>query len=505
MKKILFLLCAIASLQSCKKEITTTEAPVAAITATRSDIDKFISTVNQPQGSFRWSMANDEIIFAALQLTDKIAAIGYKPLNSPNVDNNLHNIDINDADWTAARNQILQIVFEEESKITKDLKPADVQIWEEKYLPVVDVRISNPNTIKRLRATGLLRYLEPMAYEPSPIGAVDRSNEGCGGYSGNTSLLANLDFTQLNPNSKQSWHHQYHAVTQAWTQSTGAGTKIMIIDSGASPNQPDLGAGFNQGASTGRVIEKLVTLQRNWFWDPAETVNDACGHGTCMAGLAAAPRGTDGNAAGVAYNAGLVTVRASTDVYLNESREIKGAADAYTILGNRNDIKISSMSMGKLLYESQIADAISYAYGKGKLMFCAAGTSFSWTAGWVGVIFPANLPQVIAVTGVKTNLTQRCDACHTGSEVAFTVVMEKATNTDHPLSLAMSGTVPTTVGGSSAATATTAGMAALVCSKNPTLTRDQILSKLIRSASNYPTKNGDFGWGRINVNTALNN
>ena len=93
-------------------------------------------------------------------------------------------------------------------------------------------------------------------------------------------------------------------------------------------------------------------------------------------------------------------------------------------------------------------------------MFCAGGTSFDWTAGWTGVIFPASMPEVNAVTGIKDNLTTRCDACHIGSEIDFVAVMEKASTLRNPLTLPMTGDLPSTVGGSSVATASTAGMAA---------------------------------------------
>src|SRR5699024_4537906 len=139
----------------------------------------------------------------------------------------------------------------------------------------------------------------------------------------------------------------------------------------------------------------------------AETPNDGCGHGTSMAGAAAAPRGTDGASVGIAYNANLITVRAAEDVFLDASREVKGVSDAYILAGNRADVRIISMSMGRLTNSSQMLDAIRYAYGRGKLIFCAAGTSFDWSAGIVGVIYPASLPEAVAVTGVKDNLTTR--------------------------------------------------------------------------------------------------
>ena len=163
------------------------------------------------------------------------------------------------------------------------------------------------------------------------------------------------------------------------------------------------------------------------------------------------------------------------------------------------------MSMGKITSSSQLSDAIKYAYGKNKLIFCAAGTSFGWTSGWFGVIFPGYMSQVNAVTGVRDNqFTTTCTDCHDGSETDFTIVMEKASNERHPLTLAMTGNIPSTVGGSSVSTATAAGIAALVWSRFPSLTRDQVLNKLVQSSANYPNRNSSLGWGNINADAATN-
>ena len=59
------------------------------------------------------------------------------------------------------------------------------------------------------------------------------------------------------------------------------------------------------------------------------------------------------------------------------------------------------------------------------------------------------------------------------------------------------------VGGSSVATATTAGIAALVWAKNPSWNRDQVLTKMKQSARFYPNKNADFGYGNINALLAV--
>ncbi|MBL0101620.1 MAG: hypothetical protein IPP49_17630 [Saprospiraceae bacterium] len=44
------------------------------------------------------------------------------------------------------------------------------------------------------------------------------------------------------------------------------------------------------------------------------------------------------------------------------------------------------MSIGSPISSSTVSDGIYYAYNKGKMIFAAAGTSYSWTT-WYGVIF----------------------------------------------------------------------------------------------------------------------
>jgi len=82
--------------------------------------------------------------------------------------------------------------------------------------------------------------------------------------------------------------------------------------------------------------------------------------------------------------------------------------------------------------------------------------------------------------------------------------MEKSVGGLHALSTATSGDVPTTVGGSSVATSTAAGIAALVWSRFPNFTRDDVINKLSTTASKYPNKDKNYGWGIMNADAATN-
>jgi subtilisin family serine protease len=504
-------------LVACKKSaIEASQQPVEDLMS-RASIDVFIKSKLSEHKKFEWSMGSDQLVWSALQHTDQIMSVGYQPEGMGNIDDRLHLINVHDKEWLNAKNKLLQLILASEQQLDKTITLNQLIPWEEQFLPVINITVNNPATVKLLRAHKMVRYAEPMGYEPEDAFNAANNNQsnalanssGCGSNTPTTGLMVNIDYAAISPNSKQSWNHSFHKISNAWTKSTGAGTKVFIIDTGCEFDQENLGSAFNQGASAGRTVEKIVTLPRATFLGiptgPIEIADDGCGHGTSMAGACAAPRGTDGNACGVAYNCNLVSCRAAEDVFLESSREAKGVSDAFTNAGNRADVKIISMSMGRITSSSQIRDAINYAYGKGKLIFCAAGTSFSWTSGWYGVIFPATLSNVNAVTGVKDiNFNTTCDDCHDGSETDFTIVMEKAVTGRFPLTTAMSGDVPSTVGGSSVATATAAGIAALVWSRFPRFTRDQVLNKLIQTSSNYPNRNAYLGWGNLNADAGTN-
>ena len=510
MKKVLplLLLGALATFNACQKN-TTAPALAREIPAASDplSLDRFIQAKIEDKGEFLWSWASEEQIWTALNNADFVLSIGYQPEGFQNLDAQIHEIDLQADIWKAARQRVVDMVLASEQKTTPGLRAEDLTAYEVHGIPALNLRVTNPETIGLLRSSALVRYAEPIGYEPFMKEARERSSSGCGSNTAQSGLVANVDYFNILPGCKQSWNHSYHNITAAWNNSTGSGTEVVIVDTGSGDEQNNLNEDFAQGYSTGRYISRLVTLPQatNIWGNPTgspETPHDQCGHGTSMAGACAAPRGTDGASTGIAYGANLSVYRAAVDVFLDESREVTGVSNAFTQAGANSAVRIISMSMGRITSSSQIRDAIKYAYNNGKLIFCAAGTSFSWTAWFTGVIFPASMTEVVAVTGIKDNLTNRCNACHQGSKVDFVMVMEKASNERHPLSLDMDSDDPSTVGGSSVATASVAGIAALVWSKYPSWTRTQVFTRLKTSSNYYPNRNSNFGWGRINASVA---
>lgn len=273
------------------------------------------------------------------------------------------------------------------------------------------------------------------------------------------------------------------------------GIGVGVIDAGVSSNQYLLFQQFNSGYSNvGRTHETTYTIGSSAY--------TSCNHGNAMAGLIAAPWASFGNAIGGAHKANLYTVRAASDVYLNTSAERLAVKNAYVYLANKSAVKIISMSMGTPFYSSVLLDAVTYANSMGKLLFAAAGTSTFFTSG-LGVIYPAAFSECQAVTGVNDQ-DQTCQVCHDGPQVDFTIVMERSWDANRKaVGINQYNDWPQYIGGSSAATASAAAIAAIVWSVKPTLSKFQILWILRYTAQFSIIQDIDHGYGRMNALSAV--
>ncbi|MEO1627865.1 MAG: S8 family serine peptidase [Bacteroidota bacterium] len=509
-RNALLCLCTLLLLFGCHKDAeqpSRLEAPgwQTSDPLTKAEIDQLIREQTKNNDIFHWSSTTDHVLWSAGMQGEQVYAIGYKPATESQIEDRIHEIDTDDAAWVASREKIIQLILEAErlarpgEEITeKDILPSE----ERKVLPVIIAKISSPVAIQQLRSMkDEIRYLDPIGYRMETADL--RGNEGCGGASPDN--INPADFQTTAPNAKIPWNYNFMNIPQAWSRSTGSGIKVALIDTGVYPNQSKLGSQFNSGYSSGRSIQKAGTYTSSWWWwARPDGPNDRCGHGTQMAGLIAAPRSTSGSSVGVAYNCNLLSIRGTGDVVIGSWREIDGVSDALVIAGNDGAVKIVSMSLGDIFYHGEVADAVRYAYNRGKMIFAAAGTSTSFT-NWVGVTFPATMSETVAVTGVEDSQNlQYCNTCHYGRQVDFVAVMQRANDGDrNSITLSSSGSAPNYVGGSSAATAITAGIAALVWSTNPGMNRTTVMNKLKNAASIYPNRNSRYGWGLIDANAAV--
>lgn len=482
---------ALLAVVACAKDETTIENQEAQIPISEkslveaSVIRHKISGLAQKGKKVSWSMMTNQELWSAIQDGEQLCTIGFGD----------HASDFDRSKSRSASQlqaKILQLIANSEQKgIDKILLKADV------FLNQVDVRIEKQETIIALRRLGYVRYVEPADFrlENNMDASKDSSSSsGCGLES---EVISTSDYTTITPNAKAPWAFYKHNIPAAWNYSTGQGVTLGIVDTGLSTVNSLFNGSFNNGLSSGRVVQKYgVYVDSIWPWTTGyDGANDKCGHGTSMVSVAAAPRNDKGQPVGVAYNCNLISYRAAYNVVLDGYHELEGVKTAYTNLANNANVRVISMSMGNIISSGKIEDAIKYAYSKGKLMFCAAGTSTSFTS-FAGVIFPAWMPEVVAVTGIKDASTyQACDVCHTGSKVEFTIMMQRVSSGNKiPVNSYYEGQGDY-VGGSSVATATTSGIATLVWAKNPSWTRGQVLQKLRQSAQFYTNRHPEFGYG----------
>lgn len=463
-----------------------------------SELEEKIRTkILETQSTLKWEEENVRTLYSALIHSDSVAAIGYQPEGFLGLRSKMHTINLEEGSWVAAREYLIEYIVERTNTLNEtsyDRKDLLVFAPSTKT-PNFYIKIWNVEIVEELRNMPELRYLHPTGYTIDLVEV--RSGEGCADYSAN---LDPVDYSSITPTAIQSWHHYEHNIDVAWTKcDQGEDIWVALMDTGVSDDNPKFNAEWNEGQSAGRVIEKN-DFYINDGWD------DKCGHGTAMGGLIAAPRGTSNSPAGAAYRANMISYRVTNDVRINTTNEINGLGTALTDAGDDARVDIISISLGDIFSSGPVEDGIIYAHNLGKLIFAAAGTSTTFL-NWYGVIFPANMPETVAVTGAieATNFT-KCSNCHDGNEVDFVIYMERAGSGNNAITTTddnSAGSYNGYVGGSSAATATLAGIAAMVWDNNPSYSKDQIINRLIQTSSNYPDRDNNFGWGAVDASLAV--
>ena len=270
-----------------------------------------------------------------------------------------------------------------------------------------------------------------------------------------------------NPNS---WSLPRINAPDAWSISTGSSNVIIaILDTGVDATHPDLASQIVPGW--------------NIYNNNADT-SDVYGHGTAVAGTAAAASNNSAGVASVAWGCRIMPVRISDNSgygsYSNIASGLTWAADhgarvaniSYDVSGSRT-----------------VSSAAKYFQGKGGVVAAAAGNQASFNS-------LSDDPYILTV-----GATDSSDNLFSWS------------NRGNNLDLVAPGNVYTTVpggnygvgGGTSFASPIIAGAAALVLSVNPNLTPGRVQDILKQSADDLGVTGWDpvYGSGRINLGRAL--
>lgn len=275
---------------------------------------------------------------------------------------------------------------------------------------------------------------------------------------------------------------------------TGAGRKIVVIDTGYNYNHPELSSSFLGGKD---------------FVNNDDDPLDDNGHGSHVAGLITAD-GVNANAKGVAPDAGILAAKvldgAGSGFFSDVVAAIYWAVDGPDgIAGTTDDFNADALSLS--LGTSQpytykgfcdgvfpdLTNAINYARSRNVLVVVAAGNS-----GNAGVSLPGCISKSTTVGAVDG--ADRV-ASFSGRGKALDLVAPGVA-----LLSAWLGIDYKTASGTSMATPVVSAVAALVKFAHPEFTDDQLESKLLSTVKDLGKSGFDtsYGWGRVNAKNAVN-
>ena len=268
--------------------------------------------------------------------------------------------------------------------------------------------------------------------------------------------------------------------TKSGDGSGSVNADIAILDTGIDLNHPDLN------------VYKQVT-----FVPGTSNGNDDDGHGTAVAGVAAAKDNSQG-VVGVAPGARLWAIKVLDSNGMGSSSDIIKGIDYVT--EHAEEIDVVNLSFGAVGKNDALHNAI--------IRSVQAGVTYAAAAGNEGMdasnVFPASYPEVIAVSAI-VDTDGKCGGISTiGTTAGKDDTLASFSNYGPVVDLAAPGVIvkTTTIGdsymsfsGTSAATAHVTGAVALYKSEHPDASPSDILDALKNLGSNQNTQCDGNGHG----------
>jgi len=282
------------------------------------------------------------------------------------------------------------------------------------------------------------------------------------------------------------WHHDKIDSYSAWGESTGGGVTIAIIDTGIAANHPDF---------SGRVLATSYNSHNDTVG--ITHVADDHGHGTSVAGVAAG-RNT-GTVSGVAPNADIMVIKANipdTEEFTSLSLlrginyAVENGADIINLSLGREYFDENGQSTYEELEHQVVKDAVA----KGVTIVAAVGNKKL-----SNVAYPAAYPEVIAVSSVNRQGEFDSGFSNYGIGVDVAAPGNLIYTTRRTGGYGNSS-------GTSIATSSVSGTAALIKSLNPKATPEQIAQTIYSTADkNFDGINKSiyFGYGIVNAGKAV--
>jgi len=256
----------------------------------------------------------------------------------------------------------------------------------------------------------------------------------------------------------------------AWSITTGSSNVVIaILDTGVDATHEDLAS-------------KIVP---GWnIYNNNSNTSDVGGHGTAVAGTAAASSNNGMGVASVCWGCMIMPIRVSDGVtgatYSALASGLNWAADHGARVANMSYVVSESAT---------VTSSAKYFQSKGGVVTSSAGNYGTFSSA-------SDNPYILTVSATEYN-----------------DVLSGYSNTGNNIDLAAPGTVFTTikggtyesVAGTSFSAPVVAGVAALVLSINPSLSPNQVQDILKQSADDLglPGWDSSYGWGRVNAGRAV--
>jgi membrane-anchored mycosin MYCP len=260
--------------------------------------------------------------------------------------------------------------------------------------------------------------------------------------------------------------------------STGKGIRVAVVDTGVSKANPELAKAVVGGRS-------FVTK------DTVVPTVDCDGHGTLAAGIIAARKVEGSGLVGIAPGAAILAYRYTAGGDKGSPAKAMAASIVAAVDDGAKVVNISSVTLTNL---NELRDAVIYAEQHDVLIVAAAGNSGDLAN---EVTYPARYPGVVAVAAVdqtgawwnKSQTSVPISVAAPGVGVLGSAPIEGNASGD----------------GTSFAAPYVSGLAALVWSKFPELTAQQVKRRIEATADTPPGRVPDpkMGHGTINPERAL--
>lgn len=254
----------------------------------------------------------------------------------------------------------------------------------------------------------------------------------------------------------------------------GSGVIVAVLDTGIDTDHPDLAANIIDGWN---------------FVNNNDDVTDLDGHGTMVSGIIAAVANNGIGIVGVSPNVSIMPLKvlsASGGNWIDLDRAIIRAAQ------NGADIIVMSLGGRYSRLSAATEAAINYAYQKGCILIAAAGNGNSSEP-----FYPAAYEQVIAVSAIDKNDT-KAEFSNFGSYIDFCAPGVDILTTWKDGNYAYGN-------GTSFAAPFVAGVAALMLSKYPQLSAENVIETLRAEAEDLGEEGWDqyYGWGLVDAYSAV--